>query len=380
MSEINIRRVECYVFRAPVDVPVVAAFGTFHDRPVVLVRLEDRDGAFGWGEVWCNFPNSGAEHRARWLETLLAPRIINRSFGSPEDAFDALTAETHVWTLQSGEPGTISQCLGGLDIALWDLVSRRQGTPLRDLLSPSALGAVPAYASGINPDGASETVGLARDAGFRNFKLKIGFGEDRDLGNMREIADGLANGERFMVDANQAWDLTTAADMAGRMAGMPLMWLEEPLPADRPAQEWRILRESSEIALAGGENLRGEAAYRNLVKAGWCHFVQPDACKWGGITGCWRVVKMIADADLTYCPHFLAGGIGLMAAAHLLAAANGDGLLEVDFNANPLREGLAEPYPELVDGAFVLNDAPGLGVEPDLAAVRDMQVIHVEIA
>ena len=92
MNEIDIRRVECYVFRAPVDVPVVAAFGTFHDRPVVLVRLEDRDGAFGWGEVWCNFPNSGAEHRARWLETLLAPRIIDRSFGSPEDAFDALTA------------------------------------------------------------------------------------------------------------------------------------------------------------------------------------------------------------------------------------------------------------------------------------------------
>ena len=380
MSEIKISRVECFVYRAPIDVPVVAAFGVFYDRPVVLVRIEDQDGAVGWGEVWCNFPNSGAEHRARWIETLLAPRILGRTFASPEAAFDALTAETHVWTIQSGEPGTIAQCLGGIDIALWDLAARRDGTSLRKMLSAAALDSVPAYASGINPDGAAEMVARSRVAGFRSFKLKIGFGREKDLANIVQIVDGLIDGELFMADANQAWDLSAATEMAGELAELPLTWLEEPLPADRPMEEWRALHSASAISLAGGENLRGEAAYRELVSAGWCSFVQPDACKWGGITGSWRVVRMIADAGLTYCPHFLAGGIGLVASAHLLAAANGEGLLEVDFNTNPLREGLASPYPELVDGAFVLSDAPGLGVEPDLAAVQDMQVLHVEIA
>ena len=380
MSGMDIRRVDCYAFRAPVDVPVVSAFGTFRDRPVVLVRVEDREGAFGWGEVWCNFPYFGAEHRVRWLETLLAPRLIGRSFADPEGAFAALTAESHVWAIQSGEPGAVAQCVAGIDIALWDMVARRRGVPLRRLLSSSAPEAVPAYASGINPDGAPDMVGRAREAGFRNFKLKIGFGRDTDLGNMREIADGLGDGERFMVDANQAWDLPTATDMAGRMAGLPLTWLEEPLPADRPAEEWWALRDVSEVALAGGENLRGEEAYQALVEGGWCRFVQPDACKWGGITGCRRVGRMISDAGLTYCPHFLAGGIGLLASAHLLAAADGDGLLEMDVNANPLREGLATPYPDLVDGALTLGEAPGLGVAPDLAAVRDMQVMHVEIS
>lgn len=380
MPEIKIGRVECFVFRAPIEVPVVAAFGVFHDRPVVLVRIEDVDGAVGWGEVWCNFPNSGAEHRARWIETLLAPRILNRTFDSPEAAFDALTAETHVWTIQSGEPGTIAQCLAGIDIALWDLVSRRDGMPLRRVLSAAALDAVPVYASGINPDGAATTVERSRAARFRNFKVKIGFGREKDLANMTEIADGLADCERFMVDANQAWDLAAATDMVREMAALPLHWLEEPLPADRPPEEWRSLRSASAISLAGGENLRGEAAFQDLVGGGSCTFVQPDACKWGGITGCWRVIRMIADAELTYCPHFLAGGIGLVASAHLLAAANGQGLLELDFNTNPLREGLAMPYPELVDGAFVLSDAPGLGVEPDFAAVQDMQVLHVEVS
>ena len=248
------------------------------------------------------------------------------------------------------------------------------------MLETSAFDSVPAYASGINPDGAAATVERSRAEGFRAFKLKIGFGREGDLANTVEIADGLRDGERFMVDANQGWDLAAATKMVAAMAELPITWLEEPLHADRPLHEWHSLQAASVIPLAGGENLRGEAAFKALVGSGWCTFVQPDACKWGGITGCWRVIRMASDVGLVYCPHFLAGGIGLIASAHLLAAANGEGVLELDCNPNPLREGLAHPYPELVDGAFVLNDAPGLGVTPDLAALRDMRIRHIELS
>ena len=42
----------------------------------------------------------------------------------------------------------------------------------------------------------------------------------------------------------------------------------------------------------------------------------------------------------TFCPHYLGGGIGLLASAHLLAAVGGDGWVEVDANDNPLRDAL----------------------------------------
>jgi hypothetical protein len=45
-----------------------------------------------------------------------------------------------------------------------------------------------------------------------------------------------------------------------------------------------------------------------------------------------------------------------------LAAAGGDGILEIDSNPNPLRAGLAMPYPQLEAGFVVLSIAPGLGV------------------
>ena len=57
----RIRSLGARVFRCPVEAPVVTSFGAMRERPMVLVRVEDAEGAMGWGEVWCNFPTIGAE-------------------------------------------------------------------------------------------------------------------------------------------------------------------------------------------------------------------------------------------------------------------------------------------------------------------------------
>src|SRR5690606_35826847 len=127
-------------------------FGEMRDRPAVLVRVEDRDGAHGWGEVWCNFPACGAEHRARLVESVLAPRLLGTRFESVPEAIRSLEADTRVLAVQTAEWGPLAQALAGLDIALWDLVARRAKRALAALMAASApLPSVPAYASGINP-------------------------------------------------------------------------------------------------------------------------------------------------------------------------------------------------------------------------------------
>lgn len=70
----SVRSVEALAFRYPVATPVRTSFRVMHDRPAVFVRVEDIGGACGWGEVWCNFPTVGAEHRARLVNELLAPQ------------------------------------------------------------------------------------------------------------------------------------------------------------------------------------------------------------------------------------------------------------------------------------------------------------------
>lgn len=371
-----LRHAEVFVFRAPIDAPVRTSFGVMHDRPAVLLRVEDEDGLCGWGEAWCNFPSCGAEHRGRLLAETVLPSALGASWRDPGGLVGEVARKLRILRLQADEPGPMDQALACLDIALWDLAARRAGVPLHALLGDAAMTAMPAYASGINHPGVAETVARTRQEGYRAFKVKIGFGREQDEANIRAALGSLLPGERLAADANQAWTLEQALEALPRLRRYPLLWVEEPLACDRPAAEWAALAAAGRFTLAAGENIRGEAAFDGAIAAASVRVVQPDVCKWGGLTGCLRVARAALAAGLHYCPHYLGGGIGLLASAHLLAAVGGDGLLEVDCNPNPLRELLAAPFPRLRDGRFLLSDAPGLGVAPDMGAVEKLLTFH----
>jgi L-alanine-DL-glutamate epimerase-like enolase superfamily enzyme len=298
------------------------------------------------------------------VTSFLSPLVVRRRWRGPAEVFHELTGRASRLALQAGEPGPLAQAVAGIDIALWDLAARRAGQPLWRLLGGRGDNRLPAYASGINPDQALAQACAARDAGYRAFKLKIGFGRATDLDNLAALRAELGPDAPIAVDANQAWELDEARAMSQALAEFRPLWLEEPIAADRPIEEWQQLAAASRIPLAGGENLRGDAQFDAAIAAGALAIFQPDVAKWGGITGCLPLARRIIAGGRRYCPHWLGGGIGLLASAHLLAAAGGDGLLEIDCNPNPLRGGLAMPHPTLEDGRLVLSEAPGLGVEP----------------
>ena len=361
---LHIARLDAFVFRAAIRTPVRTSFGTMVDRPAVFVRAEDAAGVVGWGEAWCNFPSCGAEHRGRLIDSVIAPLIVGRSFDSPAAAFAAMTERTAVLAIQSGEPGPVAQAIAGVDLALWDLCAKLAGEPLWRLLGGSD-GHVATYASGINPDGCAETTARALAGGQRAFKLKIGFDADRDLDNIAAMRAAIGPDLPLMLDANQAWTLDQALRIAPRLEAFGIGWLEEPLRADRPWAEWQVLKEATRIMLAGGENVSGEAAFAAAIDADVLGVVQPDIAKWGGISGCWPVIARIRAAGLRYCPHYLGAGIGLLASAHLLAAAGSDGLLEIDANENPLRTALCGPLASIDEGRADLGEAAGIGVDVD---------------
>ena len=152
------------------------------------------------------------------------------------------------------------------------------------------------------------------------------------------------------------------------------MWLEEPLRADRPWSDWNELKQKTKIPLAGGENIAGREAFVMALSRGVLSVFQPDAAKWGGITGCLTVARDVIRAQKMYCPHFLGGGIGLLASAHLLAACNG-GWLEVDANDNPLRDAFCGAVADVRDGAIELHGRAGLGIAPDLASIAQYRTL-----
>ena len=371
-AALKLARLQAFVLRCPIATPVRTSFGTMTDRPAVFVRAEDADGAVGWGEVWCNFPACGAEHRARLLDTVLAPLLLGQAFSGPQQAWQHATARTRILALQTGEHGPLAQVIAGIDGALWDLWARRAGLPLWRLLGGTR-SRVPVYASGINPDAPERVVAEQQASGHVAFKLKVGFGADRDAANVRAVQAVLRPGDALMLDANQAWTLDEAAAVLPTLPAA-LRWLEEPLAADAPWSDWQALRARSPVPLAAGENLQGEAAFAAAIDSGALDVVQPDLAKWGGVSGTWPVIRRIRAAGRCYAPHYLGAAVGLLASAHVLAAAGGAGWLEVDANPNPLRSELAPALARVVQGQVDLGEQPGLGVDIDLAHARSMCV------
>ncbi len=375
----TLARVEARVFRAPVKEPVRTSFGTMTERVAVFVRVEDSDGACGWGEIWCNFPAASAEHRALLFADIVAPHALGKSLDDPVTLWAEIDRALHVLRVQSGDAGALSAAAAGLDLAIHDLGARKRGQSLWRALGGLDGSPVPAYASGLNPGRAAyDTVGRMRAAGYRAFKIKVGFGEETDLGSLRPVARELKAGERLMVDVNQGWDLRTACAVAPKFAEFGLHWIEEPLLADRPSAEWMQVAAAAPTQLAGGENLRGAGAFQDMVDGGLFGVIQPDAAKWGGHSGCLPVARAALAAGRIYCPHFLGGAIGLVHSLHLLAAARGPGLLEVDANPNPLREGLLGDVLTVRDGRVSLPGGPGLGLEPDIKSLAPLQTLHLE--
>ncbi|AOB31447.1 mandelate racemase [Bordetella sp. H567] len=364
----QLAKIETLVFRAPIEQPVQTSFGIMLDRPAVLVRVEDTGGAHGWGEVWCNFPAVGAEHRARVLDSCAAPLLLGRAWDHPTQAFEELTRRLRVLAIQTGEPGTVAQAIAALDIALWDLAARRLKQPLWRLLGGGRQ--VGVYASGLNPTQPGELAAAKHAEGYRAFKLKVGFGAARDMANLAALRDQFGTDTPLMVDANQAWTPEEAADMSRRLADLNPLWLEEPIPADHDHGDWRRLAAASPIPLAGGENLRGHAAFDAAIAAGALAVIQPDLGKWGGFSGCVSVGRRAVQQGRIFCPHWLGGGIGQAASLQLKAAVGGPGYAEVDANPNPLRDLFAGDCLRPREGVVSLPEAPGLGVEPDIEAAR----------
>ena len=198
------------------------------------------------------------------------------------------------------------------------------------------------------------------------------------IGVLRFDFTGLGRSEGEFADthfSSNVEDLVRAADW---LAEAGVGWFEEPMVADAPDEHWQQLKASVRLPLAGAENLRG---FANIERAfGWLDYIQPDVGKWGGITDCFVVAQRAISAGKTYCPHWLGGGIGLLHSAQLLAAAGGDGLLEMDVNENPLRDHMLSGALAIDEGHVDLPAAAGIGVSPDFAEIEHWRVEKIALA
>lgn len=362
----TVEKIEITAVRPKVrpELIVAGARGTHDHSDFLLVRVTTSDGVTGLGEVSATLQWSGEDAgTAEYLiRTALAPALLDQPLVPVAELERRMD-----WTV-AGAPFTKA----GLSTALWDAYARTLNVPLAVALGGPLRTEVPVKCSlsGSGPR-LHEVHQAAVEAGFRRFKLKIGFDPEDDSRRLAEARE-LVGAETFLgLDANGGYRPADAARAMELMRSSNPAFLEQPVAPGELAG-MRALRGHG-LSIVADESVFGTDDLVSVIRAEAADAVSLYIGKAGGPG---RVVQMAQLANAFGLDVVLGsnGELGIGAAAQLHAACAAPGLstrIPSDIIGAHYyeRDVLASPLDS--DGRTVrLGDAPGIGVEvrADVAA------------
>ena len=360
------------LLRAEAADGIAMSFAPLRQRTTILVELVTADGLIGYGESWANFPSWVEHERLATLREGVLPLIIGASWKDIQTLHQRLVDRLEPIGRQWGAPGPIMQAISAVDIALWDLAGKAQGRSVADILG-RVRSVIPVYASSLGPRDVLSQAERCRRAGYRAVKVKIGFGRGRDKAILESARTGCGNGIELYADANQAWSLKEAIDMAEVLREFGIRWVEEPLRGNR-LHELETFHRQTGIDIATGENLYGRDEFVAYCHSPAIRVIQPDVTKSGGLTEVIEICRTASGEGKEIMPHLYGGAIGFAATLQLAGAAPGLTALEYDIRDNPLRDPVWRGGPIQVNGSIEIPSRNGLGIDPD----GDVVQRHIE--
>lgn len=326
MMELRLHRLEL-----PLADPFTIARGTITTQQSLVVEL--RDGPWsGLGEVTVDhYYGHTFESMTRSLAAAQG-ELGRYESESPEAVWERMLA------VMQGDRFALS----ALDIAAHDLWGKRLGKPCWQAWGLTWF-AVPDSSYTIGIDRIEKMVEkLEKQPGWGTYKIKLGTSEDLEI--VRALGQHTA--ARFRVDANCGWTVEQTIAMARELDQLGVEFVEQPLPAEAPVEDWHQVYQHSVLPLIADESCRTEADVAACVDR--FHGINVKLCKCGGLTPALRMLRQARQLGLkTMVGCMVETSIGISAAAQLL----------------PLLD-----YADL-DGAVLLATDPVSGVQIDRGRV-----------
>jgi muconate cycloisomerase len=298
------------------------------------------------------------------IDHYLAPALI----GQPADRFEAAGARMDAAARRN------TAAKSAIETALYDAVGRSLGVPASLLLGGVVRDRIPVLwtlASGDPGQEIEEAEGKLSARLHRTFKVKIGAQDPAaDLARLRRLAGALGDRATLIVDANQAWDETTALRCLPVLADLGIRLVEQPLPAWNVAGMAR-LKARTDVPLMADECVFSAHDMLAVAQAAAADVVSLKLVKHGGLLNTRKVAAVAEAAGIgLYGGCLLESSIG--AAAHLRVFATlrelgwgcehfGPQILTDDLAAEPLR---------FQDFEVLLPAGPGIGVTLDRDKLR----------
>ena len=341
----------------PMRRPIVAKVGTYPEWPFILIDVKTKEGVIGRSYLEPYLKNA-----IRYIGPVIEDmaKVFTGRTLAPLDMYRDVIGGMHLL----GRQGVSVIAAAGLDMAIWDALSKAAGLPLAAMLGGS-VGNIKTY----NTNGlwliptdklADEAQALVAEGQFKAIKIRLGRPRlADDLKSIELVRAAVGDQIEIMCDFNQGQTLQEAILRMHALDDQGLYWFEEPVVFDNFAQSAQLARELK-TPVSIGENIYGSRSFFEAIQAQAADVYMPDLMRIGGVTG-WMRDAAIAGA----AGHPLSSHLYPEVSAHLLRASESADWLEYRDWGNPI---IAEPF-ELANGHVTVPDRPGNGIEWNESAV-----------
>jgi len=354
----TITQIKAFPFEFRLKQAYAIAYDTLEKAPNVLVKIDTDAGITGWGNAAPDFYVTGEtlETVVHSVRDIFAPALLGT---------DPLRIPWVAWRLDQLLVGN-SAAKAAINIALYDILGKRAGLPLYQLLGYYRDKMITSVTIGIC--GLEETVTEAKEIVGRGFKaLKVKCGRDwrEDIERVKAVRAAVGREIEIRLDANQGYDVNTALKVIQALEREDIEFLEQPTKAEHLHSLKEVTGRSpipimaDETALSFGDSFR-------IAANEYADMINVKLMKTGGITG---AVKTNAVAE--------AGGLEVMVgctdesvvsiAAGLHLALSLKNVLYGDLDGSmDVEQDVATGGFTIQAGYLIPLDRPGLGVEVNL--------------
>jgi len=377
----RITSIESFLLEAPIDIPFGWSQGWTDRRHCGLVKITTDDGVVGWGEGLSS-PTAALLHDG------FAPLLLGADPMQRNGLWERMYHQLYNANLAGGYGAS---AISAVDIALWDIAGKAAGLPVNELLGGRVREKIAVYATGLYytegefPDRLLDEARMYVELGFQGMKTKVGgLSVREDVERVAAIREVIGPDIFLMVDANQAYNATTAIRIGREMDNLEVFWFEEPVGA-KDVEGYLQVKNALPMAIAGGENLRTRFECKDYIGRRAVDIIQPDVMIVGGITELHRVAQMANSFGVLCNPHVWGSPVMIAASLHVASTIppcpparnplpyQQEPVMEFDRTPSPIREGIATPFDQ-VDGFLAVPTGPGLGIEIDDEAVARLSV------
>ncbi|MFL6212972.1 MAG: o-succinylbenzoate synthase [Blastocatellia bacterium] len=353
--KLNLERIELREIELPLKYPFETSFGRTTRRRIMIVRVFDQSGAFGYGE--CTAPEDPFFNH----ETIDTAWIIITRYVAPMLASARVYEAMEVGDALARIRGN-RMAKAAVETAIWDLEARLADKPLWQHLGGTQTEIASGVSIGLQETTAALLEKVERElaAGYQRIKVKIKPGRDVEL--VAAIRERYPN-IKLSVDANSAYTLADI-DLLKRLDEYGLMMIEQPLMPGDLVDHAKLQREiTSPICLDESITMLMDA--RHACELSACRIINIKLGRVGGHCEARRIHDYSRNRNIpVWCGGMLESGVGR---AHNIAMSTLGGFTlpgDVSASARYWEEDIIEPPVTVSErGTITPPSAPGIGYE-----------------